>query len=165
MDVVRKTHSYEVPEIIALPVVQGNPDYLAWIGKETIPDERRVEIIIGDLALAALLNDSSTAKQVWEALPLTSQANVWGEEAYFQIPVRAGLEEDAREILELGEIAYWPEGRALCLFFGKTPAGKGDDIRAISPVNVIGRVQGTPDLYRKTLRKLERGEIITIRGL
>jgi len=120
--------------------------------------KRKIKISVGKLELAASLNDTKTAARVYEALPITSTVNTWGDEIYFTIPVDAGLE-NAKELVELGDIGYWPPGKAMCLFFGRTPISKGDEIRPASPVNIIGKIEG--DL--KLLRKAKDGEGITIR--
>ena len=96
----------------------------------------------GDVILEGELNDSPTARAIAAALPIRTQGNRWGEEIYFEIPIDAQLEENARQVVDAGDIAYWPTGRAFCLFFGPTPASQGDEIRAASPVNVIGRITG-----------------------
>ncbi len=72
-------------------------------------------------------------------------ANRWGGEIYFSIPVEAGLETGAREVVQPGEIGYWPPGSAFCIFFGRTPASEGEEIRAASPVNIVGRLEGPLD--------------------
>jgi len=118
---------------------------------------REVRVTVAGLELKAQLNETDTATKVLEILPITSQVNVWGEEIYFPIPVDTGLEE-AKEVVDLGDIAYWPDGKAMCIFFGKTPVSKGDEIRPISPVNVIGRIEGEP----KVLRQVKQGDKITI---
>jgi hypothetical protein len=103
---------------------------------------KQIRITAGNVQLEAELNDSPTAKSIAEALPIKAKGNRWGEEIYFAIPVEAGLEEDARDVLEAGELGYWPTGRAFCIFFGPTPASQGDEIRAASAVNIIGKVKG-----------------------
>ena len=91
----------------------------------------------------AELNDSSTAEAVFEALPIKAEGNRWGGEIYFAIPVKARLDKsNSREVLAAGELGYWPMGSALCIFFGPTPASRGDEIRAASAVNIIGRIAG-----------------------
>ena len=75
-----------------------------------------------------------------EVLPIKGNANVWGDEIYFRIPVKAEPETDARAAVEVGELGYWPPGKAFCIFFGRTPASTGDEPRAASPVNRIGMV-------------------------
>lgn len=102
---------------------------------------RRITIDAGGIKLTAALNDSSTAAQVWDALPIEASANIWGDEIYFRIPVQAD-EHDAVEVVDMGAVAYWPPGQALCLFFGRTPASVGDEIRPASPVNVLGAIEG-----------------------
>lgn len=105
---------------------------------------KQIKIRAGDVQLVAELNDSATAGAVSEALPIKARGNRWGEEIYFAIPVETGLEEGARDVLEAGELGYWPTGNAFCIFFGPTPASRGDEIRAASAVNIIGKV--TSDL-------------------
>jgi len=90
-----------------------------------------------------------TVRAVLAALPIESTVNRWGEEVYFSTQVRAD-EEKAREEVEVGEIGFWPPGRALCVFFGRTPASTGAKPRAASPVNVLGRVLGDPKVFGKT---------------
>ncbi|MDD1770152.1 MAG: hypothetical protein LUO79_03615 [Methanomassiliicoccales archaeon] len=85
------------------------------------------------------LNESSTADAVWLALPFETFVNVWGEEIYFEIPVDMRLE-NGQKVMEVGDVAYWPEGKALCFFFGPTPVSKGPEPVAIGPVTPIGKV-------------------------
>ena len=107
-------------------------------------DEAGPGIIIrcGALVVPARLDLSETARKVAAALPIQSEAGRWGAELYFEIPVVARLAPDARDLMEAGEIGYWPPGKAFCIFWGKTPSSRGSEIRAASPVNVIGRVLG-----------------------
>ena len=88
------------------------------------------------------LNDSVTGKAIYGALPIRAKGRRWGGEIYFSIPVSCELEEDSREVLEEGELGYWPTGKAFCIFFGPTPASGGDEIRAASAVNIVGRIKG-----------------------
>src|SRR5262249_42714723 len=103
-----------------------------------------VSIVIrcGGVFLTAELDDCDTARKVAAALPITSEAGRWGDEVYFEIPVAARLAADARDVMQPGEIAYWPPGRAFCIFWGRTPSSRGTEIRAASAVNPIGRVTG-----------------------
>ena len=94
------------------------------------------------ISLRAELNDSPTARRIWEALPIEGQANTWGDEIYFEIPVVAEQEPVARAEVEVGELGYWPVGHAFCVFFGRTPASIDERPRAYSPVNILGRVVG-----------------------
>ncbi len=111
--------------------------------------EKRIKILIRDLKAEAELNETVTAQLIWEALPLEAKANLWGEEIYFTIPVKAKLEPEAREVVSPGELGYWPTGHAFCIFFGPTPASRGSEIRAASAVNVIGKVLADPKIFRK----------------
>jgi hypothetical protein len=109
----------------------------------------QIAIKFGDLTVLAELNDSETARKIEAALPISSRVNTWGDEIYFPIPVKAGLEEGATADMEVGDIAYWPPGHAFCLFFGPTPASIDDKPRAASPVNKIGRILSDPGLLKK----------------
>ena len=108
---------------------------------------RRIRITAGAVAAEATLNGSSTATLIWNALPIEARGETWGDEIYFGIPVKAKAE-DAREVVELGDLAYWPPGSAFCIFFGPTPSSRGDEIRPASPVNVFGRVLGDPTVFK-----------------
>ena len=108
----------------------------------------KIMITAGDVSLPAELNENPTARQIWEALPIEGRANVWGDEIYFDIPVRANPEPDARAEVEVGELGYWPVGHAFCIFFGPTPVSTGDKPRAASPVNILGRVLGDATTFR-----------------
>lgn len=110
--------------------------------------ERRITIRAGDVTIDGELNDSPTADMVWDALPITASASIWGDEIYFSIPVSADGDDTAQETVELGAIAYWPPGSALCLFFGPTPMSQGDEIRPASAVNVLGMIEGDPTVLR-----------------
>ena len=103
---------------------------------------RRIRITVGKVALTAELNDSETASAVWEALPIRGEASRWGEEIYFEIPVRVKEAADARQDMEVGELAYWPVGAAFCIFFGRTPASRTEQPRAYSNVNPLGKISG-----------------------
>jgi hypothetical protein len=106
---------------------------------------RRITITAGKARFAAELNDSATASAIMAALPIEARANRWGGEIYFSIPVEVGIEAGAREVVQAGEIGYWPPGRAFCIFWGRTPASEGDEIRAASAVNMVGRIEGSLD--------------------
>ena len=108
---------------------------------------RRVTITAGEVSAIGQLDDTATADAIWEALPIEAKANTWGDEIYFSIPVHMG-EDDAREVVELGDLGYWPPGNAFCIFFGRTPASRGDEIRPASPVNVFGRLEGDPEGFK-----------------
>jgi hypothetical protein len=109
---------------------------------------RRIVITAGDVRAEATLNDSPTADALWEVLPIEAAGNVWGEEIYFGIPLAAPEAPDARQDMEIGEIAFWPPGTAFCIFFGPTPVSKTGKPRAYSPVNVLGKVEGDATVFR-----------------
>jgi len=98
----------------------------------------------------AELSDESprTVQAIWDALPLEARANTWGDEIYFSIPIEVEAE-NPREVVELGDLGYWPPGSAFCIFFGPTPASRGAEIRPASPVNVFGRILGDPKVFKK----------------
>ena len=102
---------------------------------------RVIKITAGAVQVAAALNDSPTADALWDALPVSASASVWGDEIYFGVPVQDD-ERDAVPVVELGDVAFWPPGRAVCLFFGRTPISADGEIRPASPVNVIGKIEG-----------------------
>ncbi len=106
---------------------------------------RRITITAGKARLQAQLNDTATAAAILEALPLEARASRWGGEIYFAIPVEAGLETGAREVVQAGELGFWPPGSAFCIFFGRTPASEGEEIRAASAVTIVGRIEGKLD--------------------
>ena len=101
---------------------------------------KKIVIKAGELKAAALLNESATAQAIWQALPLEGSANIWGDEIYFRIQVSQALEPDAKELVELGDLGYWPQGEAFCIFFGGTPISRPGEIRPASAVNVVGRL-------------------------
>lgn len=119
---------------------------------------RTIVIEAGTVKTTAELNDSPTASAIWDALPIQARASTWGDEIYFSIPVRLAEEADAREVMAMGELAYWAPGHAFCIFFGPTPASRGDEIRAASPVNPIGKVIGDPSAFKS----VSSGQAITI---
>ena len=97
-----------------------------------------------DLKVEAELNESRTAQLIWEALPMEAKTNLWGEEIYFAIPVKTGLEKGSREVVSVGELGYWPTGHAFCIFFGLTPGSLPGEIRPASAVNLVGRITDDP---------------------
>ncbi len=100
------------------------------------------------MVLDAELNDTDTAEAIWAALPISANGSTWGDEIYFQIPVEAEIE-DGQEVVELGDLGYWPPGSAFCLFFGPTPASQGDEIRPASEVTVIGKILGDTEPLKR----------------
>ena len=119
----------------------------------------RIQIEFSEFSVWAELMDTPTARTVQEKLPFSSRINRWGEEIYFTIPVNAELEPGARDVVERGEIAYWPPGRAMAIFFGPTPASQGNECRAAGEVNVFARIEG--DLSR--LSSVSSGAKVSLR--
>jgi hypothetical protein len=101
--------------------------------------DKKIRIISGEHVLEAELNSSKTAAGIFGSLPLKGNASRWGKELYFIIPF-SGEYEDPVEVVQAGDIAYWPPGRAFCIFWGTTPASTGNEIRPASEVNIVGRV-------------------------
>jgi hypothetical protein len=108
---------------------------------------KRIVIMAGEIEARAELNESATATAIWQALPIDGLANTWGEEIYFRIPVSQDLEPGARELVELGDLAYWPQGKAFCIFFGTTPISDPGEIRPASAVNVVGQLSDDPKVF------------------
>ena len=120
--------------------------------------EYQVRISAGSVACTATLSANRTARAIWNALPIEGRANRWGDEIYFQIAVDLA-EDDAREEVAVGDLAYWPPGNALCIFWGATPASHGQEPRAASPVNVFGHIEhGAADFGQVTSSTLVRVE-------
>ena len=118
----------------------------------------KIKIKSGNIEANAELKNTETAKKIYDALPLTGMANRWGNEIYFSIPIYLEEEKDSKEIVEIGDIAYWPTGNCFCIFFGKTPASKGNEPRAASKVNVFGKVIGDA----ATLKNIKDGDEIIV---
>lgn len=109
---------------------------------------KKIMILTETVQMEAELNDSQTATLIWEALPISAAASTWGDEIYFVIPVKTGPE-NAVSVVKEGDLAYWPEGNCFCIFFGKTPASTDTEIKPASPVNLVGRFSGDPELWKK----------------
>jgi hypothetical protein len=117
----------------------------------------RIMIKVGAVAVQAQLNDTRTARALVEILPVKAKVNTWGDEIYFDVPLNMEIE-DGKGVVDMGDVAYWPDGPSLCLFFGRTPASRGNEIRAASPVTVMGRIVGDP----KILKSVKPGAAITV---
>ena len=113
--------------------------------------DRRIQISVDGLTVAATLSDSGTSDQLWGSLPITGRAQTWGDEIYFSIPVDADEDVDSQETVEMGAVAYWPPGKALCLFWGPTPMSAPGEIRPASNVNVLGAIDGDPTVFGQVL--------------
>lgn len=117
----------------------------------------RIRITAGDVSMEAELNDSKISRAIWNALPIEQVGLTWGDEIYFSIPVQAETE-NAREIVQLGDLGYWPPGTAFCIFFGPTPASQGDEIRPASAVEVVGHLLGEP----RDFKRVRNGTVVSI---
>jgi uncharacterized protein len=119
---------------------------------------KRIKITAGNITLEATLAETACAEVIWSILPLSTKINTWGDEIYFSIPIHHELDATARDIVEVGDLGYWPDGPAFCIFYGPTPISKDKEIRPASAVNIIGKVIGDPTL----LRTVPPGSKITI---
>lgn len=111
---------------------------------------RQIRITAGDVSVTATLEDNPMADAFWAALPIDGRAQLWGDEIYFSTPVRAPANAgEGAETVELGAVAFWPPGNALCLFFGPTPMSANGEIRPASAVHVMGRIDGDPTVLKR----------------
>ena len=120
--------------------------------------ERCIKISTGEVEVTAILNQSSTSDLIWDSLPIEEPASIWGDEIYFRTSIEAD-EDDPQEVVDIGDIGYWPPGSAICLFFGLTPASNGNEIRPASAVNLVGKIQGDST----KLKKVNSGDTIIIK--
>src|SRR5262245_38723834 len=118
----------------------------------------RIRLDFATLTLEAELLDTATARAIAAALPISSSTLTWGEEVYFEVPVKVAPEKDAREVVTPGEIAYWPEGRCIALGYGRTPISRGNETRLASPCNIFARALGDVN----TLAKVKAGTVVTV---
>lgn len=105
----------------------------------------KIKIESGGLTKEAELYEDiapQTVKAVLSNLPIEGEVNTWGDEIYFNTDIGVEEDENSHEVVEMGDVAYWVDGKALCIFFGKTPMSSGDEIIPAGPVNVIGKVTG-----------------------
>lgn len=119
--------------------------------------DKRIRIRANTIEVTAELNDTKTAEAIWEALPIRSQVSLWGQEIYFSIPIHLELEK-GQELVDIGDLGYWPPGSVFCIFFGPTPTSRGEEIRPASPVSVFGKVVGDA----KVLSQIKQGAEITV---
>jgi hypothetical protein len=111
--------------------------------------------------VTAYLRDSPSVTQLLARLPARATAQIWGEEVYFELPLEAGLETDAQQVVEPGAVCYWVEGRSLALPFGPTPASHGQECRLVTRCNVLGQIDGDP----RQLKAVKPGTAITVQPL
>ena len=103
---------------------------------------KEIKITVGDKTFAGELNDTDTAAAIWDELPVSASPSFWGDEIYFEIPVELEENEEPEVELEIGDLAYWPDGNAFCIFYGPTPSSDGSEPRPASPVTVVGKISG-----------------------
>lgn len=120
--------------------------------------KRNIRITCGGVSLEATLYDTPTTKMLVRELPIKGEVNVWGEEIYFPVQFTAEPEDNAREEVEVGTLAYWPPGKAFCIFFGPTPVSTSALPRAYSPVNIIGEIKQDTTI----LKNIIQGEKIVV---
>jgi hypothetical protein len=118
----------------------------------------RIRFDFGTLTLDAELLDTPTAQAIAAALPISSSVLTWGEEVYFDVPLKVAREADARAVIVPGEIAYWPQGPAIAIGFGRTPISKGSETRLASPCNVFAKAIGSV----KSLSKVKTGAKVEV---
>ena len=123
--------------------------------------ERKIIISTENLRMEAILAEGSSADIFWNTLPITGRANTWGDEIYFNVNLQMPLDDNASDIVESGDIAFWPPGSAFCIFFGRTPASLGDEVRAASAVNVLGKIDGD----EREFRSVPSGEEVRLEQL
>lgn len=104
----------------------------------------RIRIAWDDGAITAELRDTPTVKALLAALPCHASASTWGQEVYFELPVKTVLEPDAQQVVDPGTVCFWVQGSALALPYGRTPASKGNESRLVTRCNVMGKVVGEP---------------------
>ncbi len=119
---------------------------------------RKLRIRIGDVITLVEVLDTPTGDSLYAAAPFSSEANTWGEEIYFSTPVSLPQEATAKDVMQEGEAAYWPAGRAIALCFGKTPASVGNEMRLASAANIWGKTSGG----FKSLNKVKAGAVVKV---
>ena len=139
-------------------------DAIAGAKATKMPTENavaRIRFDFGVLTLDAELLDTPTAKAIAAALSISSAVLTWGEEVYFDVPVEIAREKDARAVITPGEIAYWPQGPAIAIGFGRTPISKGDETRLASPCNIFAKAIGSV----KVLAKVKTGVEVRVTAI
>ena len=119
--------------------------------------KKQILIKVGSVEALAELADTETADAIWQALPFNGIVSKWGDEIYFKIPLKMELEA-GQEVVEFGDLGYWPQGNAFCIFFGLTPVSSQGEIRAASAVSVFGMLVDNPEVFRQ----VKEGETIAV---
>lgn len=121
----------------------------------------RIRMSWGAGEISGSLDDTPTARKLFAVLPCISEANTWGKEVYFEVPVRATLEGNARQVVDPGTICFWVQGSSLALPFGPTPVSQGNECRLVTEVNVLGKFDGDPNV----LGSIRDGDSIRVETL
>ncbi len=109
----------------------------------------RIRITVGNVSMEADMFDTPTSRKIIDVLPFEACFNTWGDEIYFEVPVKADLDDTARDVVEVGDLGYWPTGRAFCIFFGQTPMSEPGIIRPASAVNIVGKIIGDATRFKE----------------
>ena len=118
----------------------------------------KIRIFANDIEIEAELEKTPTAKEIYNSLPFDGAANRWGDEIYFVVPLKLDLEKGATDVVEKGDITYWPEGSCFCIFFGKTPDSTDEEIKAASKVNIFGKIIGDVN----ALKTVKNGDLVVV---
>ena len=118
----------------------------------------KIKIFFNEHEIETELENTPTAKKIYNSLPVDGAANRWGDEIYFVIPVKIDAEKDATDVVEKGDVAYWPEGCCFCIFFGKTPNSTDEEIKAASKVNIFGKIRGDSEIFKK----VKNGDLVIV---
>jgi len=122
--------------------------------------KRKIHLAINHIEIDAELHETRTAEAIWKILPIKSKVQLWGDEIYFTIPLHLELE-NGKEIVNSGDLGYWPQGDCFCIFFGPTPVSRGAEIRPASPVNIFGKILGDATI----LKSVKEGSTIVVTAL
>ena len=120
------------------------------MGGENTAMPTTVTITVQDLVLQAELLDTPCARAVAGILPISARPNEWGDEFYFEIPLACDADATATSAVNVGDIGYWPPGRALAIFFGPTPMSTGAEPVPASEVNIVGKITGNATVLRRS---------------
>ena len=118
----------------------------------------KIKIFVDNTECEAELENTPTAKEIHKKLPIDGAANRWGDEIYFVIPLRLDTEKEATDTVDIGDLAYWPEGCCFCIFFGKTPESTEDEIKAASKVNIFGKITTNPFVFKN----VKNGDLVIV---
>ena len=118
----------------------------------------KIKIFVHNTECEAELENTPTAKEIYKKLPIDGAANRWEDEIYFVIPLRLDAEKEATDTVDIGDLAYWPEGCCFCIFFGKTPESTEDEIKAASKVNIFGKITTNPFVFKN----VKNGDLVIV---